>query len=77
MEAMNVEELAPEALRLPPRERAMLAASLWESLEDPYGMTADTTDDEALALARLRDAEMESGAVSPVSHEELMRRLRR
>lgn len=74
---MGIEHIAPEALRLPPRERALLAASLWESIEDPYVLQVDRTDADAIAMAITRDADIASGAVSPLSHEELMRRLRR
>jgi len=74
---MRIEEIAPEALRLPPRERALLAASLWESIEDPFELAVDLGDEEAIALAESRDRELDSGAVAPVSHEEFMRRLRR
>lgn len=73
---MSIDQIAPEALRLPPRERALLAASLWESIEDPYVLAADRSDEDAIALALARDAELESGAVSPLSHVELMSRLR-
>ncbi len=73
---MNVDELAPEVLKLPVRERAFLAACLWESLEDPYIQAADLEDEEALARAESRDAEIGSGAVIPLSHSDLMSRLR-
>ena len=73
---MSLDEIAPEALRLPARERALLAASLWESVEDPYALGADRSDEDALALALARDAELESGAVVPISHNDLMTRLR-
>jgi len=73
---MNVDELATEVLNLPIRDRAFLAAFLWESLDDPYCLMSDLDDEEALALAEARDKEIESGAVSPLSHSELMARLR-
>lgn len=73
---MSIEQIAHEALRLPPRERALLASSLWESIEDPYVLAADRSDEDVIALALARDAELESGAVSPLSHVELMSRLR-
>ncbi len=73
---MNLEQIAPEALRLPPRERALLAASLWESIGDPRVLAVDRSDEDAITLALARDAELESGAVSPLSHAELMARLR-
>ncbi len=75
---MNVDEIVPAALKLPPRDRALLAASLWESLEDPYLWAAgESSEDESIALAEKRDEELESGTVQPLSHTELMRRLRR
>lgn len=74
---MSIDQIAPEALRLPARERALLAASLWESVEDPYVLAADLSDEDALALALARDAELESGAVAPIAHSDLMSRLRR
>jgi putative addiction module component (TIGR02574 family) len=74
---MSIDQIAPEALRLPVSERALLAASLWESIEDPYLLAADRSDEEAIALALARDEELESGAVAPLSHDELMRRLRK
>jgi putative addiction module component (TIGR02574 family) len=74
---MNVDELAPEVLKLPIRERAILAAFLWESLDDPYAKVEELDDEEALALAEKRDEEIESGAVKPLTHAELMGRLRK
>ncbi|MEO5716215.1 MAG: addiction module protein [Luteolibacter sp.] len=74
---MSIDQIAPEALRLPARERALLAASLWESLEDPNALAADRSDEDALALAMARDAELESGAIAPISHSDLMTRLRK
>jgi putative addiction module component (TIGR02574 family) len=74
---MKLEELAPEALRLPTKDRVLLAASLWESLDDPYDLAVSFDDDEAISLAIKRDDEIESGKVKALSHSELMNRLRR
>lgn len=74
---MSIDQIAPEALKLPARDRALLAASLWESIEDPFELAVGLNDEEAIALAEARDRELDSGAVASVSHEELMRRLRR
>jgi putative addiction module component (TIGR02574 family) len=74
---MSIEQIASEALRLPPEQRAQLAESLWESLEDPFLAPANMSDEAALSLARQRDGEIEQGLVQPISHEELMSRLRR
>lgn len=73
---MSIDQIAPEALRLPAKERALLAASLWESIEDPYTITTDLNDEEAIALALSRDEELESGATTALSHADLMKRLR-
>ena len=73
---MSIDQIAPEALRLPVRERALLAGSLWESIDDPFDLAVERSDAEALELAGKRDQEIEVGEVAPLSHGELMRRLR-
>jgi putative addiction module component (TIGR02574 family) len=74
---MSIDEIASEALRLPPRERALLAGSLWESLEDPSIIAAQLDDNAAIALAMERDHQIETGQVQAIPHEEMMARLRR
>jgi putative addiction module component (TIGR02574 family) len=74
---MSIEQLTSEALRLTPEQRAHLAESLWASLEDPYKAPGDMNDEAALALAIERDRQIEKGEVPPVTHEEMMARLRR
>lgn len=74
---MGLDEIIPAALNLPVHERAALAASLWESLADPFQHIEDLDDQETLALAAARDQELESGVVAAVSHAELMQRLGR
>ena len=73
---MSIDQIASEALRLSPHDRAMLAQTIWESLEAPYLAASDMSDDEAIALAKQRDAEIENGEVEPLSHTQLMSRLR-
>ena len=73
---MSIDQIANEALRLSPHERAILAEAIWESLEDPYVISRDISDDEAISLAKRRDMEIERGDVTPLSHKELMDRLR-
>jgi hypothetical protein len=73
---MNIDQIAPEALKLPTRERALLAASLWESIKDPFEISVDFDDEAALNLAEERDREIDGGKVVAISHQELMRRLR-
>jgi putative addiction module component (TIGR02574 family) len=74
---LSIDQLAPEALKLPTRERALLAASLWESIDDPYELPADIDDEAAVKLAQERDLAMENGQVAAVSHDEMMRRVRK
>ncbi len=73
---MNIDQIANEALRLSSQDRAILAETIWESLEDPYVLSSDISDEEAIALAKQRDEEIERGDVVPLSHRELMNRLR-
>jgi len=54
--------MGPEALKLPARERALLAESLWESIEDPFQLSLERSDETAIALAMKRDAEVEPGS---------------
>ena len=74
---MNVDEITPEALRLPLEDRAKPAASLWESIEDPFELASGRSDEVSIDLALSREAEMESGKVSPISHRDLMDHLRK
>ena len=73
---MSIDQIAPEALKLPTRERALLAASLWESIEDPFELNVCSDDEAALKLAEERDQEIDSGRVQVLSHQDLMQRLR-
>ena len=74
---MNIDEITNEALRLTPGERAILAETIWESLEDPFLAFPDISEEESIKLAKLRYDEMENGNVTPISHQEMMNRLRR
>lgn len=65
---MKLQEIEQEALALSDEERAVLVLSLIDTLAAP---ATDTSDEEAM----LRDAEMESGKVSPVAQEEFVRRV--
>lgn len=68
---MSIDRIASEALKLPARERALLAASLWESIDDPFELSVSFDDEAALNLAEERDQEIQSGKVMAVSHEGL------
>ena len=71
---MSLDQIVAEAMRLPANEKALLAESLWESLGDPF--CSEEGEQESLRLALERDREIESGEVTPITHEEMMRRLR-
>jgi len=73
---MNVESITNEMLQLNSHDRAKLAETIWESLEEPYIFISDISDEEAIDLAKKRDEEIEKGNVTPLSHKELMDRLR-
>ncbi len=73
---MNIGHIASEALQLSSQDRAILAETIWESLEEPYLLSSDISDEEAIALAKQRDEDIENGHVEPLSHKELMNRLR-
>ena len=74
---MSIEQIAAAALQLPPKERALLAESLWESLADPYKTLSPTDDTADVDIATERDRQLESGEVQAVTHQEMMARLRR
>ena len=61
-------EIEQEALALPDRDRASLAAKLLETLPPPG---TDVSDEEV----EQREREMESGQVNAISHEEFIRRV--
>ncbi len=74
---MSIDQIASEALRLPARDRALLAGSLWESLEDPFVAPSQMEDAEAADLALERDRQIEQGEVQAMAHEDLMAQVRR
>jgi hypothetical protein len=49
----------------------------WAGLEGPFKAPGETTGETALALAIERDGQVEKGEVQPISHKEMMARLRR
>jgi len=73
---MSIDKIADKALRLSPHDRAILAQTIWESLEDPYFVSSDISDEEVITLAKQRDMEIERGDAVPLSHRELMASLR-
>ena len=67
---MKLAEIQREALALPERERASLAAKLLDTLP-PDG--TDVSDEEV----DQRERDLESGEVTAISHDELVRRVKR
>jgi hypothetical protein len=51
---MQLNQLASEALALHPKDRAILAMSIWESLEDPYILRQDISDAQAVEFEMKR-----------------------
>ncbi len=69
----NISELTKEALSLSVDDRVQLAQELWASLQSPpSGSEAD-----ALDLADQRDAELEDGSVTGVSHKDAITQARK
>ncbi len=58
------------------KNRISCAETIWESHDDPYILSSEMSDEEAIAFAKQRDTEIERGDVIPLSHKELMGRLR-
>lgn len=66
-------ELLNAVLRLPPQERLQLADALWLSIDEPDALP--TVDDELGKLVQQRCEELDSGQVTPVTHDDVMARL--
>ena len=73
---MSIDQIVSEALRLPVKQRALLAESLWESMEDPFEGAAVSDDAAAVSLAVERERQIETGVVKAIAHDEMMTRLR-
>ncbi len=58
----NIAEIEKELLLLSPAERVRIAVAAWESLAGDIGAAADAgLDPSGLELAKLRDADLDSG----------------
>ena len=73
----NVVELTNQALSLPVAERVQLAQKLWESLPEANVSVPPEEETQALELARQRDAELASGKVQGIPHDQVMQNARR
>ena len=70
---MTTEQLIADAMALPLAERVSLAQALWESID--AGLH-DADEAGALAEAIHRDAELSSGKITGLTHEEVMQAAR-
>jgi len=70
----NATTLLKEAMALLPEEREEFAAALFDSLADSGSALDDESFDQ---IAEERRAEIASGHVTPISHDELVLRLGR
>ncbi len=64
-------DLEKKVLSLSPSERERIALAAWQSLDSDPPVELDPG---GIELASARDAEIETGKVQPVSHEEFLRR---
>jgi putative addiction module component (TIGR02574 family) len=71
---MAIQQLTEQLIALPLAERVNLAEALWQSIGED--LHADS-EREAIEKAARRDAELNSGAVSGRTHEEVMQAARR
>lgn len=70
---MTTQQLTDEVLSLPLAERVLLAQALWQSID--IGLL-DSDEQDAIREAIQRDQELDSGATSGRTHEEVMRAAR-
>ncbi|HIG27332.1 MAG TPA: hypothetical protein EYQ50_05855 [Verrucomicrobiales bacterium] len=66
---MTLDQLKQNALTLNENDRCELAASLLDTLHPPIGESDDEEVDQ-------REQEMDNGTVNPITHEELIQRVK-
>ena len=73
----DLSQLTQAVLDLPLHERVRIAQELWASLQpNESGDVANETED-ALSLADQRDAELDAGSVTGISHDQAMETARK
>ncbi len=72
---MSREQILKEAMALPLEDRVDVAQALWGSIAERGGSAEDEA--ASIALAKERDTALRDGAVTAVSHDEVMTRARR
>lgn len=71
----SVLDIEKQVLSLPKLQREQVAVAAWDSLvDDPTASCDPDIDPEGIQMASERDAEIESGLVKTISHEEFLRR---
>ncbi len=70
---MNLAQIAQEAIQLPEHERAELVQKLLLSLDQP---SVDEIEEDWFKEAERRVKELDSGAVTPISAEQVRERAR-
>lgn len=71
---MKGSSITKQALDLPLADRLEIAQALWASIDSQLG---ETSAQEAIFVARERDAEFETGAVKGLGHDDVIRKARR
>ena len=75
---MSTAQIIEAALGLPLPERVTLAQQLWDSaFSDEAAGAGQKVDDPLLEVVRRRAAELDSGAVPAIPHEQVMADARR
>ena len=70
------EDILKRAMELPPEDRLTVAQGLWDSV-DPLRQPTLLIDQGLMAEIDRRDAEMDNGQVTPLTHDELMASVRK
>lgn len=68
----EAQEILDRALQLPVEQRIAVAQELWDSLDHQEAAIAVADDDGLMAEIERRSAEIESGAVTPLTHAQLI-----
>lgn len=73
----NVSQLAQAVLKLPLDERVRLAQELWASFQPAAAGNPVAETNDAFMAAEQRDAELDAGRVTGISHEQVMETARK
>ena len=73
----EIQSVLDELLKLPLDQRVAIAQALWASIDDSAKQPQIEDEEAFMEELMRRDAEMESGEVTPMTHEELMTAVRK